>query len=724
MASSSSDLFSFNEQAVSAVERNPETTTMIDSLQFVLCKNGEADERHVLPLVHTPSFDVKSAEIRLPKQDTHNLQSLIYEACRDYNILFRNKSYAISLTSVVAALPGTPAKSDSDGRGATSAEFVPFYNNHNETKRVLVITISEDGIRREHLTLHGGYGYSGRRGLTCLGRDSGPPVALKATEIPNDFADELKQTQPEVYAAMEKNACMVIFIEHDLVQHGVRESADRRPSGGVLQSARIAQSTDIVEQCVGVAQSGAGSRDISRHAAIGDGGAVKDNTRKIREEGIRYLSNVRVYSVQALVVNTQNQPFLAEKCQRVVDLMKQGAQKLNEIYLPHKRFGFEQLTAGLNRHLQPYHITTNHTDIFENTLLKLVGSELNPTGCEYIPHPSKPGYINIRLGISYKDAKILARSLKEMFGEDSCSHGGREYLSMQDISLSLEAISTHFHLILQCIDEQFANPRTVRAYQAYVERQAPIFEQVKPALNKTLATHKLSITSDATEYSLMRMFGCKEVLKYARFQQGSDYVGRKMDIAFFLHISEEEARKLVVNLNQRFPSSFPYARFISATSRLSDMYGINFCEIAIDGGLLCSPEYQSLLLETLGNMAEHEPLLMESLQVASGTRHQQKTSAVHASQMTSLASKYEGSEKQQCLAGPLRFFAQVLTDGRASRTARVEAGNQVAASVAATKASQSADEQGLFKPDRQLIKAARRELMLESPESEMPSRFR
>lgn len=723
MAASSSDLcdvLANNHQAVSVIARNPETTAMIDSLQFVLCKNGIADDDHVLPLVHMPSFNVRAAEVPLPGQDPSRcLQSLIYEACRDSNILLRDQSYAISLTSVVAALPGTPAKSDSDGRGVTSAEFVPFYNKHNQTRRVLAITVSEQGIRTDLMTLFGGYRYSdsGSRGMTCLGRNSGAAVALKATEIPNDFADKLNQEQPEVFAAMEKNACMVIYLNYDLVQHGARESADRRPSGGVLQSAggfqsaRHSERYEIVEQSVG------GSRDISHHAVIGDGGAVKDNSITIREEGTRYLSSVEVYAVQALVVNTQNQPFPVEQGQRVVDLMKQSAQKLNNTYLPHKRFGFEQLVAELNRHLQPYRITTNNTDIFENTLLTVAACDLSPASCEYTPHPSKPDYINIRYGISYNDAKKLVSYLKQIFGEDSCHHDGREYLSVQDIRLSLKAISTHFPRILQGIDDLFANPRNLRAYQAYVEKRPSIFEQVKLAMNKTLSVHKLNINSDATEYTLMRMFGCMEVLKHARFQEGSDYVGRKVDIGFFLNISEEGARHLVAHLNQRFPSSFPHARFVSAASRLSGMYGINFCEIAIDGDFLCSSDYQSLLLETLGSMAEHEPVLMESLRVASGT--QQRTSAVHASQMTNLASKYESREKQLGLASSLRFFAGVLTNEHTSRSERVAASGQVKASVAETKSSQCADEQRLFKPDRQLIKAARRELMLESPEQEM-----
>lgn len=458
MASSSSDLFTTNNDAVTIVMAHQETTPTIDSLEFVLCKNGEANDNHVLPLVHAPSFDANLAEILLDKDNKDSFQTFINNVCKMFNILTRDKKPGeekndlVSLTSVVVALPGTPTPSqdDRDGHGVTSAEFVPFYNNGKKKKRVLAVTYSEGKLQYDLMSLPDN---TSSRGLTCLGRS----------------------------------------------------------------------------------------------ASVGSPGSL-------------------------------------------------------------------------------------------------------------------PDYIRISLGISYNEAETLVSALKNIFGEDSCSLDGRGYAT-QNIDLSLEAIFTYFPRILRCIDEQLGNPCILRAYRAYDAGQAPIFEQVKRTMNQTLATYKLSTSSDATEYSLMRMFGCQEALTRARFQKGSDYVGREMDVAFFLPVPEEAARRLVVNLNNRFPSVFPYARFISAESRLSDMDGITFCEIAIDGGFLCRPDYQKLLLETLDNMAESEPRLMELLQEASGTRPRQQTPAVHASSMTSP----DSSEKQQNLAKSLRFFL----DADPSQSARI-----------------------------------------------------
>lgn len=312
MASSSSDLFRSNSDVVSAVRSHTKKT--IDSLEFVLCWNGEADDREVLPLVHTPAFDVELSEIPFPPDQEENMQSYL-KAVRDhYGILLSGEenSFPVSLTPVVVALPGSLSKDDSDGHGATSAEFVPFYNNHNETKRVVAITIFEDKIRYDHLTIHAD---SHCRGMTCPGRHSDSPRALKATEIPNEVADRQEQEQPEAYAAMKKNACMVIFMEYDF---------EKQPSpGGELQSASDA--------C-----------DISRHAVISDGGALYDDARSIQEEGTRYLSNVKVYTVQPLVVNTRNQPRSDDTGPYVVKLMKEKLQELNDMYLPYKRFSIDE----------------------------------------------------------------------------------------------------------------------------------------------------------------------------------------------------------------------------------------------------------------------------------------------------------------------------------------------------------------------------------------------
>lgn len=717
-------IFANNQKIISDLLRTQSVSTDVDFLTIAPCARGEAEERREQPIVQSESFEIDLGQITVPSSmGSGTLKDLVNQICRINSIECNEPIYSASFTSVVTALAGKHAIDDYDCTDVTQAEFVPVIQSGFNDKRVLVLCFSLNGetdLRIDHLIVRRG----GR--MPCIGgsnlREELKNTSMQAIEIPDAAAAQLISEHPNLSEALQKNACLITVIEYDLKkpEHtGVRESSQHgvQQSYRVQQCARIAQSAEyeIVEQSVG------SSSQISSHSVVGQGSSVRDHGTKVKETGTRNLSNIQVFLVGAMVVNSNERQLSQDQCVDVANLMKKKVQTLNQFYLPYKTYTWNNLINELNNYLKKDHIDTQHTDIFEHSILRLGAIDVNPSKCSFIPSSSNNKILIMQLGISAKTCNTLITNLKQRFGRDLCEYTGERAGGIQCMQFSLEAISRIFPAIKQSIDEILSEPRNILAYQNFSQKRSPLYRDITKYFDTLMSGYLISIQkTDATEIVLLHMFGCKEELHHAKFQGGSSFIGMMLDVNFFLDISEESARLVIDAINQRFQSFSNPARFISASSRHPDIPGIKFCEIAIDGRLLCSLEFLTSYKATLNHLIENNPLLIEKLQINSGNQK----CASHAARLTQLAQIHEKNVQSMSteseprrmaaeseLAGSLRDFSRVITTKESSLEDRRIASDKIRRALGFFESTQSSSDNARFKKDEKaVIKDAQRSL--------------
>lgn len=164
------------------------------------------------------------------------------------------------------------------------------------------------------------------------------------------------------------------------------------------------------------------------------------------------------------------------------------------------------------------------------------------------------------------------------------------------------------------VSHYFNNPN----YIAPNDSTAPIFNAVFSRINEAVSKIGLSLTQTPIfELIFLRVFGCSETFKHARFQAGSGEIGMLNDVNFFFDISEEAAQHVVATINQHFPEQTP-ARFVSADSVLADIRDVKFSEIAIDGEFLCSHSLMRPFAMELFTFLEQNPEEFKRLLIQSG----------------------------------------------------------------------------------------------------------
>ena len=197
--------FTTNQQMIEKISQiSP--TNKIGSLQIKPSISGDAESQKAMPLVNSESFGVDLSKMMLPPicgqgSLIEKIKQLCLENKVDVSDVVMSQA---TCTSVVTALAGQHAATDSDCTDVTSAEFVPvFFNSNPIQKRVIAVCYSLDGstnLRVDHMSVPQG------ATMTAIGRESGNSTALQALEIPNLMAAELEGSHPALFAQLQK--CM------------------------------------------------------------------------------------------------------------------------------------------------------------------------------------------------------------------------------------------------------------------------------------------------------------------------------------------------------------------------------------------------------------------------------------------------------------------------------------------------------------------------------------
>lgn len=727
-----SRIFATNQRAVATISKVGTSTidTVVRNLQIKPNIHGESDSQPLQPLTQSESFEIDLNKITLPIQmGGGNLHDLIQRLCKQYHIeMDSNENMHRALfVPVVTALAGQHAKEDTDCDDVTKAEFVPVFSSTWTEKRVLAISFSlngETGLRIDLMKVKGN--------MTCLGRESQASTALQAIEIPNQLAMQLQDEKPEVFTQLQKNACLVAFVEFDLIPPRLTHETWRGTVLGAEPTRGMTRGGSGEETTHGM------SKGVSAYTVIGQGSHTQDHSQSTTETGTRRLTKISVYVVGAMVVNTNEQELSFEQANTVGKMMQMRAQELGSQYQACKVYTFSELNTDLNRYLQKNNVNTSYTDIFEHAMLHLASITENPRECHFNKSEKTPQYFFMDLGISQASVEKFVHNLKKRFGEDFCEFTPTfNQRNTYAVRFSLSAVRQQMGFIQQAMDSILSDPRNLLAYQKYARREPTPFESLGTTLNKIAQEADISLyKTDCAEIVLLKMFGCEEELHHARFRPGESYVGQMMDIDFFLDISEKAAKELVQKINQQFTHSNNSsssssnnnstenapARFVRSGARITDKGNVNLCEIVIDASLLCSKEFQALFKETLNNLLENCPLLIEQLRIQSGT--QTKSSKDGAAILMNVAQHYQVSEQErqspsatthakQSLALSLVTFSSILTAPPATRSARFAESDGVRRSIACLESTQSSrDNEAFKKGDKNLIKEVQKTLGL------------
>jgi hypothetical protein len=133
-------------------------------------------------------------------------------------------------------------------------------------------------------------------------------------------------------------------------------------------------------------------------------------------------------------------------------------------------------------------------------------------------------------------------------------------------------------------------------------------------------------------------------------------------------------------------------------------------EISVANDLLCSVAFLTKFKETLNNLAENDPLLIERLRLQSGT--QQKSSKDYADKLVTMAQLYRSPDENQ-LGEAIQKFSTVITSPQCKRSERFAASDAVRRAIAFFESTQSSIENDFFKQeDKKLIKETQRALGL------------
>ena len=681
-------IFAANQEAIAGLKRAG-AETLVGNLQVKPSIKGETDSQVEQALASGDTYEIDTRKIAV---GSATLKDTLQRLCSEYQIAVPvDKIDAVSCTFVVTALAGQHAKEDADCLDTTFAEFVPVYRSEDRLKHVLAVSYSlngETGLRLDNILVQP------RTAMTCLGRHSeSPNKALRAIEIPALMAEEVGRDRPDLFVQLQKQACLVAFIEYDLQDRTpVYEGFTARGGAGgeepVMRGAR-------------------GGKGISAYSVIGSGSATQDHSRTVTESGTRRLSKISVYLVGAIVINTAQQVLTKPECEKIHSLMKARAKELGDLYLPLKIYTYDHLIADLERQLRLFGInSTADNDIFEHSLLRLASIDEDPSQCLFERSKRTPENCFVDLGISRDSAIRFVENLQTRFEGGLCQYTPEfnQPRRGQAIRFSLMLLSKYMPQILQSITEILSDSRNLEAYRRYCSHEKPLIHEVGSNFDQIGRRFGISISkTDCAERVFLKMFGCEEKPLISPWQVGKGYVGRMMDVRFFLGISENTAIQIINTMHRLFPDLEPSsASIVSTDTRISD---VTYCEIQLSGTFLCSGPFLSLFEKTLEALAEEEPLYIDSLRFKAGVL--KRDLSQYVDELSSLAQHYQGLQ----LAEALLLFSTIINAPSSKQSERKAASDKVRRAIAFLESTQALEENLQFKAwDKKKIKEIQKAL--------------
>lgn len=579
--------------------------------------NGDADSQHSAPIGSSDTFRIDTSLLKLPagmNQYGGNLQSLIRTLCDRCNITYDNLNEAI-FTAAVPGLPGQFNKDDLDCNDVTQSEFVPAFACRDGVQRAVIASFPVSGndyLRLDNLLVERGT-------IACTGHHAGTNAnkAYIATEIPNEVAVSLADNSPKQFDQLQRNGCLVVQLTYDFEPYQrhrfVLESAGMgyRSKGG----------EEAAESSSYQSRSDSGQ---SVYSVVGTGSSINDNTQTVREDGIRRLKEIRVFAVSPMIINTHEQTLSDAQLANMTSLMQARAAELAKFYLPCRIFKFEDISEQFNEFLHGYQVSTK-SDILENSLLRAVGIETEPTRCQILPVRYDSQSMIVRFGLPRETVKQFITLLNDKFGAN-CTYDS-DFITDTAFAVRMKISNLRYDSPLMAAVKEAAtkllsDKRTLNAFQLYTNRvsSSDRHKYAVQTIRNCLSIYNIDLTkTPITEVILARMFGVTEFFDKSEIYNGKGYISAMCDTDFYINISPGAAQLFVDNLNKQFTYVYPLARLVSTNATL-DNYNGSLCRIALDKSLFTREDFRQAFKAKAAELNEAEPMMFDDFRAQSNSQ--------------------------------------------------------------------------------------------------------
>ena len=681
------DFYYKNLKAIDKIVRKDTVASQAGRLSFSRCEGHRTfDDRHDwLPLLRSSTdCEIALEAIQLPESTgSTNLRDLIKSKCRGFGMSFDESTDTAPCTLLEFGISGKPDERDTLCTAPMQAYVVPTYdNNQDDVQRVLVLAIplnGASGVRMDNMRL------SPHHSMSCKNRQGTNHIdsAIKITEVPEPAAEDMEKKAPGLLT-QDHNSCVITVIEYDVLESDPRDPAIKKSV------------TTTVQQSTGGNRQNEGN---PAHAVMGPGSSLEDDASTIYEKGWHVATRIQVYIVRSRVVNTKGEALTNEGVEQLLGQMKQDVMELDEQFASCKTMSFQGLFAFVNEHIASYRLDCRKVPLIEEALLRLAGSEEWPNPCRLKPCDRE--HMVLEGHFTHYGASRIVEETRKMFGVDFCQLDENGH-----IRYALKALPKMLPILVNDMKKSLSGERASLALQKYSAHQASLHSEFMGKVDRMMTAKGLSIyKTPAMELVLLAMAGVRLLPEYVRLSPGNTFVESLLDMHLHIDVAPELAGEIADKFTARFPE-FPESVRLLHTGE----EGQEFCNISFQGELLCNNLFLAAFRETLNQLAENEPLLIESLRMASGSPG--KPTMQHAETLHQLATAHRnGHSSEQALADSLVSLAHTSTNHSATLSERRLAGAKAREALTLFSKSLSADDRAAFRQgEKREIKTAIAEL--------------
>ena len=664
------DLFMANCDAVEKIRRMDGVEFRAGCLSFVWSESGDPDlgDAPDLPLVRGATEEIDLESIQLPASTgSDNLKDLILSQCHENKILIDTSTRMVPCTTLEFVIQGKPDERDMDCTAPMHAYCTPIYNNDQATmQRALVLNIlinSASDVRVDNIILraHTSMSLNNRQGSTGLNS------SIKIIEVTESTAKEVEKKEPGSLS-QDGNTCITVVINYNNL------TCDPRVPTREKSSIRIVQQS-----------TGGNKTQPQAHAVMGTGSSLKDQTIRVYEKGLHIATGIQVYVSSPRVINTQRKELTRDSARQEFEQMQQSTKELDEQFAPYKTISFKGLQASVNDRINSYGLDCRKVPLIEEALLQLGQSKEWPDSYQLTSCGTE--HMIMEGAFTPYGASRLVEQTKQRYGADFChlDENGQ-------IRYKLKALAKALPDIMTSIEESLSKESTLRACKKYSDNRPSLYSEFMRKIDRMMTAKGISIhKTSGTEIVLLAMTGSRIRPEWAKLSPGKTIAESLLDMHLHIDVAPELAGEIADKFTERFPE-FPESVRLLHTGE----EGQEFCNISFQGELLCNNLFLASFRETLNQLAENEPLLIESLRMASGSPG--KPAMQHAETLHQLATAHRnGHSSEQALADSLVSLAHTSTNHSATLSDRRLAGAKAREALTLFSKSLSADDRAAFR---------------------------
>jgi hypothetical protein len=335
--------------------------------------------------------------------------------------------------------------------------------------------------------------------------------------------------------------------------------------------------------------------------------------------------------------------ILREVCaeQKLAITSDKPPAKLLPDFIPGKQYVYEEIFSILNAHFAAFGIIIPDLKrgwVFINLLARFSGARDFSLQSVEVAHQKDstmmrelPGgvYINvpvmhIPVNAFYVDMKASYENFAKLSGycnKATLENDAIERLVSEESAYSIcMRIKPIIQLLSskefrQSLENFFANAAVLANFKLFLaDKKVDEQTQHQALVSKINAMgkkHKLNVSSDLFEATLLQAYGIQSEFKVTQFQPAQRYDSFMTFTDFYLNITREQAHQLVAAINQQFPAA---AAVIEENTSLEDREAVTLQLITVKREVLVSDVLMQKLTVGLDCIQQANPVLFKKLE--------------------------------------------------------------------------------------------------------------